>query len=319
MKENRKEKRRAQSRAAGHTCSPEMDGESMEEQLNVKRNADTAAETGEEAAEEAKRIEGAEGERYACERVTPEEYRETHVVDIFDAGPAGEVKLSVLFRICQNVCFNHLEKLGLGYMRLREDGMVFLIISNRAEISRMPRYGEKLEILTYPRGSAGVTFYRGFEVFSGGERLVKMMQSSALVNPEDHKLLRPKDFYAYGIFKETKTPKEDKISRISPEKGETVLPMPLLGERAIRYSDLDCNRHMNNTIYADVLEDFLPGGHEGRSYACVQVDYVSEALLGETIALRGEEKDGVCILQGFHERGLSFSARAEMKKIIGNS
>jgi medium-chain acyl-[acyl-carrier-protein] hydrolase len=280
----------------------EMDGESMEEQKDRK----TSAPAGLDA-------EGAGSEKTS--KAIPEEYRETHVVDIFDAGPTGEVKLSVLFRICQNVCFNHLEKLGLGYLRLRRDGMVFLIISNKAEISRMPRYGEKLEILTYPRGSAGVTFYRGFEVFSGGERLVKMMQSSALVSPEDHKLLRPKDFYAYGVFQEVKTPREEKISRISPQGGET---MPLLGERMIRYSDLDCNHHMNNTIYADVLEDFLPGGHEGRSYASVQVDYVSEALFGETITLRGEEKDGVCILQGFHDRGLSFSARAEMKKIDGN-
>lgn len=250
------------------------------------------------------------------ETVIPEEYREFHTIDIFDAGPKGEVKLSVLFRICQNVCFNHLEKLGLGYLRLREDGMVFLIISNKAEIHRMPRYGENLEILTYPIGSAGVTFYREFEVFSGGEMLVKMLQSSALVSPEDHKLLRPKEFYAYGVFQETKTPKEMKISRISPEAGEE---LPLLGERVIRYSDLDCNHHMNNTVYADVVEDFLPGGHEGRTYGAVQVDYVSEALLGETITLRGEEKDGVCIIQGFHQRGLSFSARAEMKKISGNS
>ena len=41
------------------------------------------------------------------ETVIPEEYREFHTIDIFDAGPKGEVKLSVLFRICQNVCFNH--------------------------------------------------------------------------------------------------------------------------------------------------------------------------------------------------------------------
>lgn len=249
--------------------------------------------------------------RGTAEAVSPESYRETHTVDIFDAGPAGEVKLSVLLRMCQNVSFNHLEKLGIGYMRLRKEGMVFLILSNQAQISRMPRQGEEIEILTYPNGSAGATFYRGFEVFAAGERLVKVMQSSVLVNPEGHRPLRPKIFYDYGVFEERKTPKEDRISRIS-EQGES---LPLLGSREIRYSDLDCNRHMNNTIYGDITEDFLPGGHEGKTYEAVQIDYVSEAFLGESITLRGEEKEGCRILQGFHERGLSFSARIQMKKL----
>lgn len=244
------------------------------------------------------------------EIIRPEEYAEQHRIDIFDAGPTGEMRLSALLCLCQNVSWEHLERLGVGYSRLRRDGLVFLILSNQAEIRRMPRYGETVTICTFPCGSSGVTFYRGFEITDAeGTLLVSLTQSSACVDPESHSLLRPKVFYAYGVFQEEKTPAERKISRI--KAGE----MPPVGERTVRYSDLDCNGHMNNTVYADVTEDFLPGGREGKTYTRVQIDYVSEARFGEELLLKGEEKDGLCILQGFHSRGLCFSARAEMRKL----
>ena len=39
----------------------------------------------------------------------------------------------------------------------------------------------------------------------------------------------------------------------------------------------------------------------------MQIDYVSEALLGEELALRGGETENGYLVQGYHARGLSFS------------
>ncbi len=234
-----------------------------------------------------------------------QEYRETHRVDIFDAGPTGELRLSSLLCLCQNTAWEHMERLGVGYAPLRRDGIVFLVVSTKAEVTRMPKYGEEIQIRTFPLGSRGVTFYRGFEIFGeDGKLAVFVLQSSVCVDPEKHTPLRPKVFYEYGVFPEEKTPDSMKIPRAHPQED-----MPLLGTRTVRYSDLDCNGHMNNTVYGDITEDFLPLSRQEHTYAQVQIDYVNEARLGEEILLRGKEENGTFLLQGFHPRGLCFSAQ----------
>ena len=46
----------------------------------------------------------------------------------------------------------------MGYTRMKREGLVFLIISNRAEIRRLPELGEELILRTHPRGTMGASF-----------------------------------------------------------------------------------------------------------------------------------------------------------------
>ena len=69
--------------------------------------------------------------------------------------------------------------------------------------------------------------------------------------------------------------------------------MAVAGEREIHYADTDCNAHMNNTNYPDMLCDFIPEIDEVR-VTDVQIQFVSEAPLGETLTVkmgRCEESD----------------------------
>ena len=162
--------------------------------------------------------------------------------------------------------------------------------------------GEELVIRTHPRGTMGVQFYRDYEFWAGEELLIRVMQTSVSVDPAEHKILRPKVFLSYGVFHDEKVPREEKVDKIAPQE------LPQLGTREIRYSDVDYNHHLNNTIYGDITMDFLPETLREHSFSYEQIDYVSEALLGETLRICGGEFEGGYLVQGYHERGLSFSA-----------
>ena len=223
-------------------------------------------------------------------------------VKTYDVGPNSKLKLSALLRVCQEVSERHLESVNMGYTAMKEKGLVFLIISNAARICRLPFLGEELQIRTHPRGTMGVQFYRDYEFWSGEELLIRVMQTSVSVDPVEHKILRPKVFLSQGVFFDEKVPREEKIDKITPQE------LPQLGVREIRYSDVDYNHHLNNTIYGDIAMDFLPEALREKQFAYEQIDYVSEALLGETLRICGREFDGGYLVQGYHERGLSFSA-----------
>lgn len=237
--------------------------------------------------------------------ITTEEYVRTESVASYEVGAQGVLKLSVLLRMAQETSEQHLGALGLGYEKLKADGLVFLITNNLVKIKRMPRHNDVLTIKTHPRGTAGVQFYRDFVFYIGEEEVIRIMQTSVSADPESHKILRPKVFLGYNIFADEKMEKEGRVERVTPPEG-----LPLLGERPIRYSDLDFNHHLNNAIYGDILLDYLPEEIRARGISEIQVSYVNESVLGETLRIfGGATGENEYLLYGENARGLGFSTR----------
>lgn len=246
------------------------------------------------------------------------EYTQSVRVASYEVGAQCILRLSVLLRMCQEASERNLALLGLGYEKMCADGFVFLLITNRVKIKRMPVHNEAITIKTHPRGVVGAQFYRDFEVYSGEEKIIDIMQTSIFADVNTHKILRPRQFLDYGIFIAEKVPEEERVQKIAvPED------LPFVGERPIRYSDLDYNMHLNNTVYCDIITDFLPGGALGRQFSEIQISYVAESALGDTLKIYADERDGCVLMRGDNDRGCSFTVSARMmpmsKKAVENA
>ena len=238
------------------------------------------------------------------------EYVKPLRVATYEVGAQSILRLSVLLRMCQDVSEQNLALLGLGYEKMCADGLVFLLITNRAKIKRMPVHTEEIVMKTHPRGVAGAQFYRDFVIYSGEEPIISVMQTSVAANARTHKIMRPKEFLNYGVFSGDKVPEEDRIPKIiAPDD------LTLVGERPIRFSDLDYNHHLNNTVYADIVTDFLPGGAMGRQYEEIQINYVTESALGDTLKIYAKEEAGHVLMKGVNERGCGFTAAAKLRPL----
>ena len=67
--------------------------------------------------------------------------------------------------------------------------------------------------------------------------------------------------------------------------------MEVVGTRSIVYSDLDFNRHMNNTRYPDMICDFLPS-MDGRWVTALSLSYLREAAFGDTLTVSRATAEG---------------------------
>jgi acyl-ACP thioesterase len=67
--------------------------------------------------------------------------------------------------------------------------------------------------------------------------------------------------------------------------------MEAVGERTIVYSDLDFNRHMNNTRYPDMICDFLPS-MDGKWVTSLSLSYLREAAFGDTLTVHRKAVEG---------------------------
>ena len=231
------------------------------------------------------------------------EYCYRKQVETFEVGEGSMLKLSALFRLCQEASEEHLGIVGLPYQKLKDDGIVFLFTRMWAKINRMPLHREPIEVVTYPKGLVRAQFYRGFTIKSGDEILAEALQGSVAANAETHKILNPKRFLEYGIF--TKDGNDRVLDKI-------VLPDTLesAGERQVYYSDLDYNGHLNNAVYADLIGDFMPGGMPGKTIREVQINYISECRFGDCLKISTAEQSGRIYFFGENERGTSFEAYA---------
>ena len=65
-------------------------------------------------------------------------------------------------------------------------------------------------------------------------------------------------------------------------------------EHKVVYSDIDFNRHMNTMRYIDIIFDTLPiEVPEQLMGFRLDINFMKEALYGDTLSLMGEERDGV--------------------------
>ena len=194
----------------------------------------------------------------------------------------NQLKLSYLLKEVQQISTEQLDRLGITYRRLFEENKVFVLARLGLEIFRMPGDGEEMILRTSPQGTRGAQFLREILIeTAAGERLANVQTSWLLVDPADRRIHRPNQFgYTLPTIPEELRMQEDYSARRIQPKGEEIGHLV----KEVRYSDMDVNRHLNNTVYADLVTDVLPLELMGsRTIRQFVINYQKEARQGEQI------------------------------------
>lgn len=231
----------------------------------------------------------------------------------YDCDGNNLLKISAAMRYMQQTSSEHLESIDLSPVKLYHEGMVFLLTKMCIKAHRMPRVAEPLVLGTAATETRGPRYVREFSIDSAdGERLISALSLWILVEPETRRILRPANFpyplpfvpsLIGGAIDDVRFPK-------LLETGERYE-----SEVEIKYSHLDTNSHVNNSIYADFVCDSLPF----EKFSATELDtlvigFNNEAKRGDllkitTSVLTGKEY----YLLGRHGGGACFEALAILK------
>ena len=205
------------------------------------------------------------------------------VVTDGECGPDLCLRPAGILRYMQQAATMHLESIGLPYDRLFCEGFVFVLVSQALHIERPPKSRETLHIATCPAKRQGAHLLRETVIFDAdGKRIAEGQSSWAMLDPDSNRVLRTTEFpYELPVLGDAWHPFCD------PRR----LKLPVSGgeqaeNRVVAYSDIDRNRHMNNTVYADILLD---------GFGCLMLQnsrvshlflrYRTQALLGDVMQL----------------------------------
>lgn len=239
--------------------------------------------------------------------IIPREYELPLKIATYDVGPDDRLRLSAILRYQQEAAERHLATGGMGWNDLMAQGIAFVASRWHVELIRVPTMGERVTLTTWHRERKGPRFFRCFSWRdSAGKEVIRGVMQYALVAVEDHRLLRGNEFDRFGVEEHP----EHTVPCADPAKWRQPA-LTAADTFTVRWSDTDRNGHLNNTRYADLVCDTLPGGMEGRRLTDVQLYFAGEARIGDVLTLGNALEDGVCYVSGSTERGVAFAARVE--------
>ena len=219
-------------------------------------------------------------------------YRTEYRLGTRDVNRDDRLRTSVMFELLQNAAEQQNEILDLGQAAMQKAGRFWAVVRQRAEIARMPGFGEVITLETWPGQPRHALFPRYYRILTAsGQTLVSVSSLWAVVRLDS----RTMEF-----------PEEAEFHTASLITGnETALPRPIQCVRegspdrfTVPFSCIDRNGHMNNARYFDLAEDGASAAAEGKELLEVAAEYNFEARLGERICLYRSESGGQCTVSG---------------------
>ena len=196
------------------------------------------------------------------------------------------LRSSELFKLLQEASIRHTEQLGMGREKTLDKGILWVLMMQRAEITRMPEYDEEIVLKSWPGKTMHVLFPRYYSLETeAGEPLLKASAVWCLVDAKTRKLVFPErcGVEIEGIETGEEIAQPGAIRKQDCDR-EKVFEVP--------YSFVDLNGHMNNARYLDLAEDCAGLAAQGKRLKEISTEYTTEARFGDTLTLRWTEEAG---------------------------
>ena len=226
-------------------------------------------------------------------------FRREVTVDVREVDLFRRLKLSELFRIMEQTAIAHTEVLNVGRAQTFDRGIFWALLLESVRIRRLPVYGEKIVILTWPGRTMHLFFPRFFRFETPeGEELLSTASFWGLVDASERKMVGPDRLEAplpaVVTGREIPLPRKPKAL---PVTEETRFRVP--------FSYCDVNGHMNNTRYLDLVQDVTGAENETRVLTGLDIEYVNEVRPGEVMTVGcGEEGDSVYVRGDLGEKNI---------------
>jgi acyl-ACP thioesterase len=208
-------------------------------------------------------------------------WREDLEIHSYDVDFEKRATAEAICRWFLEAAWNHAEQLGVGYAELARRECLWVLARLFFQVEDRPDWGERIQLVTWPRGINGLFALRDFEVCrENGTRLVAGTSSWLILDTHHHRPQR--------IVKS--------LPRIPPPfprmaAGRDAKKLPDLEltatdfTTAIHYSDIDVNLHVNSARYIGwLLDAYSAKFHRDHLLSSIEVNYLNETLWGDSVS-----------------------------------
>ena len=214
------------------------------------------------------------------------------VVTSFDVDTFNRLKLSSLMKLQQEIGGMHLYEFGTtAEGMIKDQNLGFIFTKMNINIRDLPKAEDKITIRTWCSGLKGVRFTRNYIVFDSlGNIMTEAKVEITTLDLATRKIVRPSQINGFDDFlynDDLENGADYPVKLNVPDEISTVYSHP------VRFSDIDYNGHVNNTVYADMALDCLEPELLKSPIKGFEVNFVSEVLPTETVEIAmAKQSDG---------------------------
>ncbi len=215
-----------------------------------------------------------------------EKYVKEYDIRSYESNVDGQLRLRTLFNWFQDMADTHADQMGLGYHYCIERGIGWIGGGYHVLINRLPSWGEKVKLLTWPSASTAATGIREFQmVAQTGEILVNASSQWVLV---DLQRMRPVSVVKHIPHYELIT---ERVVDTAFPPIEAVTEADTCHDIPVRFDDIDINKHVNNAVYPALLQDAFPTDFWKKCWLSeLQILFKLPAKTGDIIRLESNIK-----------------------------
>ena len=179
-------------------------------------------------------------------------YSQEHIVKYYECDVNSRLTLPMLLNIVIDTSEAQSELLERGGDFIKNLGLTWVITEHDLTISRLPKTNEKIIVTTEAREHNKYFCYRYFWLHdTQGNQLVEMMTTFVLMNLETRKMVSvPSELLAPYQSEKIKTIRRGEVF---PDLDGEIKEVPF----TIHFSDIDTNKHVNNSRYLGWMVDSL--------------------------------------------------------------
>jgi acyl-ACP thioesterase len=229
-------------------------------------------------------------------------WKEEFFVRSYETDCTGKFRMASLFNYFQEIAGNHVVALGIGYEVLKNLGYVWFLSRARVRVRSLPVWGDRGIMETWHVTTDGLIYIRDFRMSdTSGNVLLDASTGWLLVDTANFRPHAPDALPIPLPVNDNGRALDEPLKKLLPVRG-----MRPAYERSVLLSDLDVNNHVNNARYLDWIFDCYDDAFvRSHLLSFLQVNYVGETALGDTVALsRGEDAStpGVDYIEGVSRR-----------------
>ncbi|MBE7075307.1 MAG: hypothetical protein E7376_04945 [Clostridiales bacterium] len=202
--------------------------------------------------------------------------------------------------IFQDVASIHAEEIGVGYLTMLQKNLYWVLSRVKFDILKMPTPYSNVIVETWPQEKGKIDFDRDMRILSeDGEVLVIASSKWCVIDTIARRLQRTDGVNYLGEVIPDKN-YEDKFAKIMLPDIQPVQKFTHI----VRFSDLDHNKHMNNTNYANLVLSAI----ENKVYTHFEINFVNECVLNDQICVMHIKDNNKEYVKGVCEGQTAFLA-----------
>lgn len=220
-------------------------------------------------------------------------WEEEHLLRTENVDFSEEWRFSDIFLTMQEAGAAHCEHNGLGVYAMRAQNLAWVVARAHVRMQTLPKIGQTVRVVTWPKPPKHSFFPRYYQFEADGQVLGVASTLYVQLDLTERKMAKP---WLGG-----NDTLDCDLKPALPLPGN----LPFLQTpaqtvaRAVRYSDIDLNRHVNNARYADWFCDCFPMEHHRVWHLKeVLIHYDRELVPGETAELSLQQEGPLSLLRG---------------------